>query len=273
MTYKCIECDKEYKSIHALNGHTKIHSVNYYVKPKKKYIPSTNLINLIECNNKYQKWYNAIINKANKRSISELDYYETHHIIPRSLKGSNHIDNLVRLTAKEHFICHALLVKIFPVGSYEWKKMNHAFSCMRMSKSNNKNRYFNSKLYEYFRKNLSNAMSLAQSGNKNSQYNTTWVSHIELENCEKININELDIWVQKGYINKRITDFNKFKEKIKNKQNRIILAKIKKEKRINEVQKLYNSFKLSELSYRGYAKQNKLCHINMYRTFKKYKFI
>lgn len=50
------------------------------------------------------------------------NYYENHHIIPRSLNGSNSSENLVLLTAREHFICHWLLVKIFPKGSDERRK-------------------------------------------------------------------------------------------------------------------------------------------------------
>ena len=34
-----------------------------------------------------------------------IGYYEKHHIQPKSLGGSNKKENLVRLTAREHFIC------------------------------------------------------------------------------------------------------------------------------------------------------------------------
>jgi len=61
--------------------------------------------------NKYTTWYKNII--ANAQSRVNLDvYFETHHIIPKSLGGSNDPSNLVKLTAKEHFICHLLLTKM-----------------------------------------------------------------------------------------------------------------------------------------------------------------
>lgn len=41
-------------------------------------------------------------------------YYESHHILPKCLNGSNKKDNLVLLTAKEHFIAHKLLLEIYP---------------------------------------------------------------------------------------------------------------------------------------------------------------
>jgi hypothetical protein len=38
-------------------------------------------------------------------------YTETHHIIPRSFKGSNNKDNLVKLSARHHYIAHLLLAR------------------------------------------------------------------------------------------------------------------------------------------------------------------
>lgn len=60
--------------------------------------------------NKYTRWYYSIINNAQTRTT--LEYSEKHHIIPKSLGGSNAKSNLVALTAKEHFICHLLLTKM-----------------------------------------------------------------------------------------------------------------------------------------------------------------
>jgi hypothetical protein len=48
-----------------------------------------------------------------KQNIPE-GYTEKHHIIPRCMNGTNKKDNIVKLTAREHFIAHQLLVKIFP---------------------------------------------------------------------------------------------------------------------------------------------------------------
>lgn len=76
--------------------------------------------------NKYTYWYNSIINSARNRKLA--GYCETHHIIPRSLGGSNDIDNLVDLTAKEHFICHLLLVKMVPANQNQ--KLIYAAWCM-----------------------------------------------------------------------------------------------------------------------------------------------
>jgi hypothetical protein len=68
--------------------------------------------------NKYTKYYNNIIAKASSRKLDE--YTEKHHIIPRCMGGSNAKDNLVILTAKEHFICHLLLTKML-TGPLKYK--------------------------------------------------------------------------------------------------------------------------------------------------------
>lgn len=58
----------------------------------------------------YKKIYNQIIKKAQEREYIE-GYSEIHHIVPRSEGGSNSPENLVVLTAREHFICHWLLYR------------------------------------------------------------------------------------------------------------------------------------------------------------------
>ena len=62
--------------------------------------------------NKYSKCYFNIINRAKSRELSPNTYTEKHHIIPKCLGGNNSTDNLVKLTAREHFICHKLLTKM-----------------------------------------------------------------------------------------------------------------------------------------------------------------
>jgi hypothetical protein len=65
--------------------------------------------------NKYTKTYFNIIASANTRVIE--GYVEKHHIIPKSFGGTNHSNNLVKLTAREHFICHLLLVRMTQGGN------------------------------------------------------------------------------------------------------------------------------------------------------------
>lgn len=62
----------------------------------------------------YQRIYDEIIERAKSRGLNKKlleGYFEKHHIIPKCLGGSNDKDNLVLLTAREHYICHYLLWK------------------------------------------------------------------------------------------------------------------------------------------------------------------
>jgi hypothetical protein len=81
--------------------------------------------------NKYKKWYNQIV--ANGKKTKQPNH-ERHHILPRSLGGSDNESNLVYITAREHFICHWLLIKIYKEGEEHWKMLN----ALRMMRVENK---------------------------------------------------------------------------------------------------------------------------------------
>ena len=92
----------------------------------------------------YSAVYCALINKRLQNPIEKGSgiYVEKHHIIPRSEGGTNDKDNLVNLTAREHFIAHLLLAKI-----YNDKKMWCAINMM----SNGRHRKYaksNSRTYQ-----------------------------------------------------------------------------------------------------------------------------
>lgn len=73
------------------------------------------MINTTFIQNKYTKWYINIITNTDRTSPRILQlgqYYEKHHIIPKCLGGSNNKTNIIKLTAREHFICHLLLTKM-----------------------------------------------------------------------------------------------------------------------------------------------------------------
>lgn len=61
----------------------------------------------------YKRIYFRIIRYRLANPLSGEEYGENHHIIPSSLGGSNDNCNLVRLSYREHFICHVLLYRIF----------------------------------------------------------------------------------------------------------------------------------------------------------------
>ena len=113
----------------------------------------TKYLTMLFEDNKYTRWYYNIIDSAKLRKIPADQYTEKHHIIPKSLGGNNSKENLVKLTAREHFICHWLLTKMTR-GVYQ-KKM--AYACKRLMHSKNKkqDRYkINSRLYEVLKVNM-----------------------------------------------------------------------------------------------------------------------
>lgn len=63
----------------------------------------------------YERIHNLIIERAKNRVLE--GYGEVHHIIPKCMGGDDSEDNLVKLTAREHFIIHKLLVEIYPTNN------------------------------------------------------------------------------------------------------------------------------------------------------------
>ena len=62
----------------------------------------------------YKELYERFIDSRKQRSIISGGYYETHHIRPRIIGGTNSKDNLIRLTLKEHYFAHLILAKAYP---------------------------------------------------------------------------------------------------------------------------------------------------------------
>jgi hypothetical protein len=104
----------------------------------------------------YLKAYCNLIRKAENRGYTKKKakeqelYVEGHHTFPLSIFGKN--NRIVMLTAREHYIAHALLEKIcikrYGINHWKSKKMLYAFWAMNNQKNNLQERYFNSKLYE-----------------------------------------------------------------------------------------------------------------------------
>lgn len=103
--------------------------------------------------NKYTRIYYCIVDRAkNREDIS--GYTERHHVIPRCLGGSNTPENLVKLTAKEHFLAHLLLIKM--VALEHKRKMAYAVICFKRKNPRHSGRdVTNGKSYDRVRSLLS----------------------------------------------------------------------------------------------------------------------
>lgn len=117
---------------------------------------------MIFIDNKYTKIYYSIIERAKTRILPSGTYFERHHIIPQSfyksrsktgwLKGDyNSKSNIALLTAREHFICHMLLVRMTE-GIAHFKM---ASALLRFAHGNKTKKFVNSRTYEYIKKVLS----------------------------------------------------------------------------------------------------------------------
>lgn len=99
---------------------------------------------LIFIQNKYTQCYNLIVNRAKVRTLTS--YVESHHVIPESffinrtrkgprgwvLGDPNDSSNIVKLTAREHFVCHLLLPKMVSgIGRYKMLRALLGISVMR----------------------------------------------------------------------------------------------------------------------------------------------
>jgi len=103
----------------------------------------------------YQNIYVSLIQRAKTRGLIE-GYKESHHIKPKCMGGSDDSDNLVDLTAREHFIAHLLLAKIHN-NSKLWVSV--------LMMKGKKQRYINGRLYEMAKK----QRSLHMKGNQHAK--------------------------------------------------------------------------------------------------------
>jgi len=112
--------------------------------------------------NKYEKWYNALIEKALTRNWTKKSagcYVEQHHIKPRSLNGSDDKSNLVCLTAREHFVAHAFLCRFGDIN--QQRRMTNALTRFMSS-----NKTISSVMYDNCKKRYSKLISERLKGNK-----------------------------------------------------------------------------------------------------------
>ena len=135
----------------------------------------------------YKEIYSNLIRKRIKYPANlQYNYTEMHHIIPVSIDPtkSKLSINLVILSARQHFIAHALLVKIYKQNGdkNKWYRMMCAFDAMSKLYGSIRNpelRYknkSNSKLYEIWKVELSNYIKYTgcRKGQNTSMYGKTF---------------------------------------------------------------------------------------------------
>lgn len=106
------------------------------------------------------QFYKSILDKG----VRDLEYSERHHMIPDCMNICNVSDehNLIVMTAREHFIAHQILSRIFKDNTKEYHQMNLAI--FRMCHSNDdmgrqNHLIISSRLYEKLKLKYSEAIS------------------------------------------------------------------------------------------------------------------
>lgn len=126
----------------------------------------------------YELFINGIL-KTRGRIIND-GYKEKHHIIPKCLGGNNDKENLIELTAEEHFIAHKLLANEYPNSN----KLLYAFWLMSHCKKYDTQKLINEKEYAELKKKFSKMQSIRYKGKHSYNYG----KHCSEEQKEKLRI-------------------------------------------------------------------------------------
>ena len=112
----------------------------------------------------YSKIYDNLMYDARKYPKSEI-YKEKHHIKPRCLGGEDSSENIILLTARQHYLAHWLLYKMHKTSA-----LVHAWNCMSVIGKGQDARHQNSHLFEYCKKQRKQFLSKQYSGEGNNFY-------------------------------------------------------------------------------------------------------
>jgi len=145
--------------------------------------------------NKYLKWYWNICENAKGRILPVGTYVEKHHIYPKSIYGKN--KELVKLTAKEHYIVHLVLWwgLRFKYGNKDTRtnKMAYAFNMMNVKSSSHSNYRYDSKLYAFLKIANNEKLVSLETRRKIGMYHKG--KTVSKETKEKMSISKKDIYL------------------------------------------------------------------------------
>ena len=163
----------------------------------------------------YQKAYDRLVQK--NHVFSEREYFETHHKVPKCLGGTDDANNLVNLTAREHYIAHLLLVKITKLNNdaQAYGKMLYAFNCMKWGRCKGERSFkFNSRLYQKVKCEYASLRKQMMKTSHNPSFGMMWIHSDDLKVSKRWN---KDLPIPIGWISGRVLNweshFNAQKEK------------------------------------------------------------
>ena len=180
----------------------------------------------------YQKIYTDLIGRAiiSKRKKNNIEYFEEHHILPKCMGGKDDKNNLVLLTAREHFLAHWILTRIYPTNF----KIVYAFNCFCLTSYGYRKI---SKLYKYAKEKHINALKNdleTRKKNSKSLKKLVWMISPDGKKNTRINIDLVEKFVNLGYsrgrmIKSRKSATRETKEKIsKSNKGKIVSTETRK---------------------------------------------
>jgi len=212
----------------------------------------------------YLKIYKKLITNAIERTISDNEVYEKHHIISKCIFNDNYsisvfndyyklvkskysLSNVVKLTLREHYISHLLLVRIFEKNKnchfkllcaanfltnrtknnreYEWQKKEY-IEKLKISMTGKPSRAKGKKWSEESKKN--------KSGTNHYMYNKNYDELYGLEKSQELKENRRNS--QLGRI-KSTEEKNKLSNRIFTEEWKNNISKNKKGKKLSETNK------------------------------------
>jgi len=152
----------------------------------------------------YKAHYNTLIERARTRLLE--GYSERHHVVPVCMGGGNETENIVRLTAAEHYVAHQLLVKIYPDNS------RLAKAAYMMTVDNNGERVTN-RLYGWLKEKNSKAQSKLMTGSIpwNKGKNNAYSAESKDKISKSLKIYHANNDHQRGMLGKKHTEETKIK--------------------------------------------------------------
>ena len=139
----------------------------------------------------YKNHYENLIRRAKQRKLD--CYLEKHHIVPKCLGGDDSDNNIVELTAREHFIAHLLLHKINP-NSFSLLKAA-LMMCVTNEKTHFGNR-INNRRYSFLKESHSKMQSEHFKNGGSPTQDKRWISN-EKETI-LVSIDDAEIKIKEG---------------------------------------------------------------------------
>jgi len=109
----------------------------------------------------YHRVYENLMQRAVERKWNRSTascYVEFHHVVPKCIGGDDSDNNIVCLTAREHFVVHLLLVRMYPSDH------KLVFAAHMLTRGTNKHNRTTNREYQWLKERRSEAFSVLFKG-------------------------------------------------------------------------------------------------------------